>query len=106
MESEKLSNNNNNNNYNVYLFLFILFYYFATQNKLLWWGNLREAKLKRNRGFPKCIIRKLTNLFYTPQELFLTHLFETGKCTNKKLIITFSAVEKILYSHVYVPQKL
>ena len=69
MESEKLSNNNNNN-YNVYLFLFILFYYFATQNKLLWWGNLQEAKLMRNRGFPQMYKRKLTNLFYTPPELF------------------------------------
>ena len=71
MESEKLSNNNNNN-YNVYLFLFILFYYFATQNKLLWWGNnLREAKLKRNRGFPQMYYKKINKfVLYTPRTVF------------------------------------
>ena len=70
LESEKLSNNNNNN-YNVYLFLFILFYYFATQNKLLWWGNLREAKLMRNRGFPQMYYKKINKfVLYTPRTVF------------------------------------
>ena len=70
MKSKKLSNNNNNN-YNVYLFLFILFYYFATQNKLLWRGNLWEAKLMRNRDFPQMYYKKIKKfVLYTPRTVF------------------------------------
>ena len=87
---------------------FYLFYFIILPHRINYCGGEISEKqsLRGIEVSPKCIIRKLTNLFYTPPELFLTHLFETGKCTNKKLIITFSAVEKILYSHVYVPQKL
>ena len=40
---------------------FFLFYNFATQMKLLWRGNLREAELMRNRDFPQFLTKTNEN---------------------------------------------
>ena len=41
--------------------IFFLFYNFATQMKLLWRGNLREAELMRNRDFPQFLTKTNEN---------------------------------------------
>ena len=40
---------------------YFLFYNFATQMKLLWRGNLREAELMRNRDFPQFLTKTEEN---------------------------------------------
>ena len=40
---------------------YFLFYNFATQMKLLWRGNLREAELMRNRDFPQFLTKTNEN---------------------------------------------
>ena len=71
MESKKLSNNNNNNKITMFIY-FYLFYFIILPHRINYCGGEISEKqsLWGIEVSPKCIIRKLTNLFYTLPELF------------------------------------